>query len=270
MAHKKKHVTLCVDDFGLNEHVNQAVFQLAAAERISATSCLTQADAWPAGARQLRGLDIDIGLHINFTEPLGQDNHFHQPLSRLILSAWLRRLERAVLVRSIERQCDLFEQHMKCTPDFFDGHQHVHQFPQIRDALMDVLIRRYDCDDFWVRSTAMHNASLARGLQWKARLIALLGSGALRRRLKRIDFPYNEDFAGIYALDGGSARFEQHMREWLAGAGERIVIMCHPADGADPDDRIGQQRTAEFAFLKSDAFGELLKAQASRLARFPT
>ena len=270
MAHKKKQITLCVDDFGLNEYVNQAVFQLAAAHRISATSCLTQADAWAAGARQLRGLDIDIGLHINFTEPLGQESHFHQPLSRLMMSAWLRRLKPAILVRSIERQCDLFEKHMKREPDFFDGHQHVHQFPQIRDALMDVLMRRYDCDDFWVRSTAMRNASLARGLQWKARLIALLGSSALRRRLQRIDFPYNDDFAGIYALAGGSARFEQHMREWLAGAGERIVIMCHPADGVDPKDSIGEQRAAEFAFLKSDAFGQLLNAQFSRLARYPT
>ncbi len=270
MARKKKQVVLCADDFGLNENINRAVFQLAAEQRISATSCLTQAAAWAMGAQRLRSLDIDIGLHINLTEKLGPDNDFHRPLSRLIVNAWLRQLDPAILVRSIERQCDLFEQHMKRTPDFFDGHQHVHQFPQIRDALMDVLIRRYDCDDFWVRSTAMRNASLARGLQWKARLIALLGSSALRRRLQRIDFPYNEDFAGVYALTGGSARFERHMQAWLAGAAERIVIMCHPADGVDPADAIGAQRTAEFAFLKSDAFAHMLATHASRLVRHPT
>ncbi len=270
MARKKKQIILCADDFGLNENINRAVCQLAAEQRISATSCLTQAGTWATGAQRLRGLDIDIGLHINFTEKLGPDNDFYLPLPRLIANAWLRQLDSAVLVRSIERQCDLFEQHMKRTPDFFDGHQHVHQFPQIRDALMDVLIRRYDCDDFWVRSTAMRNASPARGLQWKARLIALLGSSALRRRLQRIDFPYNDDFAGVYALAGGSARFERHMQAWLAGAAERIVIMCHPADGVDPADAIGVQRTAEFAFLKSDAFAHLLATHASRLVRHPT
>lgn len=270
MARKKKQITLCADDFGLNENINLAVCELAAAHRISATSCLTQAGAWPSGAQRLRSLDIDIGLHINLTEKLGPDNDFHRPLSRLIMNAWLRQLDPAVLARSIEHQCDLFEQHAKRTPDFFDGHQHVHQFPQIRDALMEVLIRRYDCDDFWVRSTAMRNASLARGLQWKARLIALLGSSALRRRLQRIDFPYNEDFAGVYALTGGSARFERNMQAWLAAAGERIVIMCHPADGIDPTDVIGAQRAAEFAFLKSDAFADLLATHYCRLVRYPT
>lgn len=270
MARKKKQVTLCVDDFGLNENINQAVFQLAAERRISATSCLTQADAWGAGAPRLRSLDIDVGLHINFTEKLGADKHFYRPLSTLIVKAWLRRLDHGVLVRAIERQCDLFERHMKRAPDFFDGHQHVHQFPQIRDALMDVLIRRYDCDDFWVRSTAMRNASLSRGLQWKARLVALLGSSALRRRLQRIGFPYNDDFAGVYSLAGGSTRFEQHMQAWLAGAGERIVIMCHPADGAEPGDAIGAQRAAELAFLQSEAFGHLLDTHACRLVRYST
>lgn len=270
MARKKKQVILCADDFGLNENINRAVCQLAAERRISATSCLTQAGAWAVGAQRLRGLDIDIGLHLNFSEKLGSDDDFHRPLPQLILRAWLRQLDPAVLVRSIERQCDLFEQHMKREPDFFDGHQHVHQFPQIRDALLDVLIRRYDCDDFWVRSTAMRNVSLSRGLQWKARLIALLGSSALRRRLQRIDLPYNADFAGVYELAGGSARFELLMQTWLSGADEQIVIMCHPADGIDPTDGISAQRAAEFAFLKSDAFAHLLATHYCRLVRYPT
>jgi len=270
MARKKKQVILCADDFGLNDNINRAVCQLATERRISATSCLTQTGAWADGAQRLHGLDIDIGLHINFTEKLGSDNVFHRPLSALIMRAWLRQLDPTALVHSIERQCDLFEQHMKREPDFFDGHQHVHQFPQIRDALMEVLIRRYDCDDFWVRSTAMRHTSLTRGLQLKARLIALLGSSALRRRLQRIDFPCNDDFAGVYALTGGSARFEQHMQGWLADAGERIVIMCHPADGVDAADAIGAQRAAEFAFLKSEAFVRLLVANYCRLVRYPT
>lgn len=270
MAAKKKHVVLCVDDFGQNEKINRAVFLLARERRISATSCLTQGLAWPAGAPGLRGLDIDVGLHINFTEALGARPHFHRPLPRLIIGAWLRQLEPSVLVSGIEQQCDLFELHMKREPDFFDGHQHVHQFPQVRDALMDVLARRYDCDDVWVRSTALRNTSPAAGVQLKARLIALLGSGALRRRLYHGGVPYNDDFAGIYNFAGGGARFAALMKKWLAYVGEGAVIMCHPADEADPADAIGHQRVAEFEFLKSDAFRALLGELGCRVARLQT
>lgn len=270
MARRKKHIVMCADDFGMNEHVNRAVLELAAARRLSATSCLTQGAAWPSGAGRLRALDIDVGLHINFTEALDSDNHFHRPLSRLMLNAWLRHLDVAMLVRTIERQCDAFEQHMLREPDFFDGHQHVHQFPQIRDALVEVLVRRYDCDDVWVRSTAMRHASLKSGLQLKARLIALLGSAALCRRLRHAGFPFNADFAGVYDFTGGAARFARNMDGWLTAVEDGALIMCHPAQASDPHDTLGEQRVAEYGFLKGEAFGALLRRHDCRVIRMQT
>ena len=270
MGRKKKHIVMCADDFGLNEHVNGAVLELAAARRLSATSCLTQAAAWPSGAGRLRALNIDVGLHINFTEALDSGTHFHRPLSHLMFKAWMRQLDVAMLVRAIERQCDLFEQYMLREPDFFDGHQHVHQFPQIRDALMEVLVRRYDCDDVWVRSTAMQHASVTRGLQLKARLIGWLGSAALRRRLRHAGIPFNADFAGVYDFTGGSARFAQNMDGWLDAVEEGAVIMCHPAQAGDPKDVLGAQRVAEYGFLRGEAFGMLLQRHDCRIIRMQT
>ncbi len=270
MPRSKKQIVICADDFGQNEAINRGILQLARMGRISATSCLTQAPAWSQGAAALRSCDIDVGLHLNFTEDFATGSDFHRPLPVLIRDAWLRRLNSVTLQRAIECQCDLFEQYMKREPDYFDGHQHVHQFPQIRDALMEVLLRRYDCDDFWVRYTGMSDPAFFRGLALKARVIALLGSAALRRRLARADIPFNSDFAGVYELSGGSARYATAMRTWLTQIAAGGVIMCHPAAAVERPDTIGEQRVAEFSFLSGDDFGEMLQACGCRVARFQT
>src|SRR5690606_15008060 len=68
MAGQEKQLVICVDDFGQHPYVNEAVYGLAEAGRVSATSCLTEAPAWADGAGRIREFDIQTGLHINFTQ----------------------------------------------------------------------------------------------------------------------------------------------------------------------------------------------------------
>ena len=67
---------------------------LAGMGRLSAVSCLSLGPTCVANAPRLAALDADLGLHVNFTEPLGFGADADLPsLSRLILRAYAGRLD---------------------------------------------------------------------------------------------------------------------------------------------------------------------------------
>jgi len=70
----RRVISVCVDDFGQHEGINQAALDLAGRRRVSAISCLVDGPAWPAGAAALRAhaASVEVGLHLNFTEDFGQ------------------------------------------------------------------------------------------------------------------------------------------------------------------------------------------------------
>src|SRR5690606_1438358 len=89
-----RHISICVDDFGLHEGINEAVFALTRQGRVQAVSAMVGGRAWEEGARALRTLDprrVEVGLHLDLTEcPL--QPALRTPLGRLIARAYLRRL----------------------------------------------------------------------------------------------------------------------------------------------------------------------------------
>ena len=105
------HLTVCIDDYGLHPGVNDAALALAEMGRLHAISCMVGAPHWLAGAPALLGLaggDVDLGLHLDFTEyPLLASNR--RPLLQLIALTTARLLDRAALRQEIEAQFDAFE-----------------------------------------------------------------------------------------------------------------------------------------------------------------
>jgi len=266
------HIVICADDFGMHPAVNQAVLELGRLGRLNATSCLVDGPAFAddAGAlRQLRqqgGLlaaGLQIGLHLNFTETFAQGTGAAlpaTPLPKLMRLAWLRRLDIGLLRREVARQFDRFEAIMQCAPDFVDGHQHVHQFPQIRDALLFEMQRRYpDRSALWLRSTRCHDrpktlhataqtTSIALKHRAKALVIERLGARALRRKMAG-RWRMSRALAGVYDFQGGQAVYAGLLAYWLAAMQTGDVLMCHPASHIMPHDPLGAQRLAEYRAL---------------------
>lgn len=81
---------------------------------------------------------VDIGLHLNLTHTFASGNLVF-PLPMLIVRAWSASLNRELITQCIEEQWDLFVSVLGKQPDFIDGHQHIHQFPFIRDILLQLL-----------------------------------------------------------------------------------------------------------------------------------
>ncbi|MBP6305465.1 MAG: ChbG/HpnK family deacetylase [Giesbergeria sp.] len=260
-----KQITLCADDFALHPAVDAAVVALAKAGRLSATSCMTTAARWPQAAQLLAPLRpaLQVGLHWNLTEGHGQSA---QSLLQVLARAYSGRIDPSAAAESLQRQLDAFEQHTGTPPDFIDGHQHIHQLPGLRQALLQVLRQRYGADTSqtpWVRSTLP--------AQWginKAALLALLGGYRLHQMLGKAGVRHNRQFAGVYGFDAATPEaYGAHMAAWLHSAPSGTLLMCHPASAAVPGDTISAQRMVEFAYVASPAFAELLQRSQAVLVQ---
>ena len=259
-----KQIAIVVDDFGEHATINAAAVQLARAGRISAISCMVGGPAWRDGATALRELDrphVDLGLHLDLTQyPLGESP---RPLPRLIGAACLRRLDRRRLQSEVERQCDAFEAAVGRAPDHVDGHQHVHQLPQVREVLVDTLCRRYDPRP-WLRDT--RRARLADGLldatqmraDTKAAVIERLGAGPLRRLAASRGVRQNRRLLGVHGLHADAPTYRRLLGAWLRIAETRDLLLAHPACTEGGIGAMAANRAAEYAVLSSAEFRDML------------
>lgn len=258
---KLRSVCLCIDDFGLHEGVNEAALALVRDDRVHALSCQVGGPAWASGALALRAAHlarpVDVGLHLDFSQyPLTMAP---QSWSTLWLRGAAGRLSDAALGAEVAAQLDDFEHYMGRGPDFVDGHQHVHQFPQVRDALVDQLMRRYPDRKPWLRST--------RAAQWqfKAMLIGRLGARALMTQADVRAFAHNRRLLGVYDFEGGAVRYEQLFQRWLWWSRHGDLLMCHPSTRPVPGDPIAQARLWEYQVLSADRFDWTVRSSFVRL-----
>lgn len=261
-------VVLCADDFAMHPAIDDAVIQLARQGRLSATSCMTTAPRWTEAARTLADAPpaLSTGLHLNLTEGHGSEA---PTLGAVLIDAYARRLDGARITQTIIRQLGDFEHAMQRAPDFIDGHQHVHQLPVVRDALLAVLAGRYPT----ATDAPSIRATVPARWQWgagKAGVLALLGGLRFRGQLAGRGLRHNSGFAGVYGFDAATPTdYGRHMDRWLAGCEDGTLMMCHPATALVTGDAIAAARVVEFGYLASDAFDESLRTYGVSLSGCP-
>lgn len=264
----KKKIMLCADDYAQSEAISAGILQAAKALRINAVSCLASAPDWSKAGSALQSIPSTclVGLHFNLTWGCAlssfwqthYDRHFAN-LSTVIMQCYLGQMHAETVLAEMRMQLDAFRQVMGRNPDFIDGHQHVHQFPVIRDALC-LLYTQEQLNGF-VRVTG------AAGWQGfpKAQVIALLGSKTLRRMLNNAAIPINTSFSGVYPFKH-APRYADYFKQFLSSSESGGLIMCHPGtqshERADP---LHASRYHELSYLMSDAFLHDLDAHGFEL-----
>lgn len=260
-----RRLVVCIDDYALRPGVDQAVLALARQGRVSATSCLVGTARWPAAAAALRELaaTIDIGLHLDFTEaPL--DRSLRRGLGTFMARAYLGQLPARRIGAEVRAQCDAFQDALGRAPDHVDGHQHVHQLPVVRDALLDELARR-GWTQAWLRGTRRPPGEPGT----KPRVIAALGGSRLRARAERQGLAVSGHLLGVYGFDRDAPAYRQLLAGWLRRAADGDVLMCHPGRAEDaPGDPIAAARAVEDEVLGSDAWPRLLAQAGVTVGRF--
>lgn len=255
-----KRIVLCADDYGQSQAISTGIYRLATAGRLSAISCMSAATHWPGHAQQLRNssADVDVGLHFTLiNEPFLDsealaDATSATTLSGLIRAAYLHQLNKDAVIQAFNRQLDRFRDCLGREPDFIDGHQHIHQLPVVRTALLEVYQQRFYDHRPYIRNLARITVSGHAGI--KPQIIKTLGARPLQRALRDKQIPHNHDFGGIYDFSP-QRDYAALMRYWLQQAGDGALFMCHPAlNNGDSNDPIAAARINEYHYLNSDVF----------------
>ena len=256
---------ISADDYGMSDAIDAGILDLIARGRVSATACLVNSPRWPEAAQSLRivpASEVAVGLHLDLTE-FGDGA---RPLKEVIVASLLHRLDGADLRQRIEAQLLRFEDAFGRAPDYVDGHQHVHQLPQVRTALLDVLAARGLKP--WLRISAPPWRPW-RGDGLKRAVIRFLGARALARAARKRGLATTDRLLGVYAFDADDARYLNLLGRWLHQLGTCSALMCHPAERVDNADALGHARHTEYCVLAGAAFGHLLATGRIRLATHP-
>lgn len=257
-----KKIILCADDYGQNAAVSQAIIQLLERQRLSAASCLTTSPDWGVAAASLVPFKdaTQFGLHFNLTEgePLSsvlKKSHGFLPLPRLLLRAKLHQLDIAAIQAELLAQLNAFSEAMGHLPHFVDGHQHIHQFPGVRDALLNVYESHLRGTGCYLRCTAESLRQWLRGNAHLKRMV-LQWSGALafQKILRQRNIPHNTSFSGVYAF-AKAKEYSQFFPSFLQEVSEGGLILCHPGLVSVPSsDPLRDVRYQEFNYFLSEQF----------------
>ncbi len=253
-----KSILLCADDFGLNAEVNQAILNLVDLKRLNAVSAMVNMPLCQKGAVSLCEYSdvIQIGLHLNFTEGKAlteKAQPYFRSLNQLCALSHFRCMELGYIVEEIRAQILAFQQYFGFLPQFIDGHQHVHEFPLFRQALLQAYLEFYPKKSATIRVPAQQ--SFFNNLtSIKSIMIYLMGARALLKLLKQHQIPHNASFSGIYDFNPESD-YRTEFKKFLQKSLSNGLIMCHPGHGAiDPADSIAKARVTEYQYFVSDAF----------------
>jgi chitin disaccharide deacetylase len=267
----QRHIWLCADDYGISPAVSAAIRDLIAHRRINATSVMVAAPSFSqneaSALAATAGSHAAIGLHVTLTAPFRPLNPGFVPrragafptLALMAGRALARGLKASLLKDEIGRQVDDFCSAFGRMPDYFDGHQHIHVFPQIAEALLAVVKKATPLA--WIRQCG-RPAAARRGLSDPKALVLDRFSARLRRLAASQGLRTNPAFAGTYAFRP-RADYAKLFPHFLDGLPDGGVVMCHPGK-VDAElrrlDPLTDLRGREYAFFRDQSFPQLLAA----------
>ncbi len=216
---------------------------------------------------------VAIGLHLALTAPYRPLSESFTPtrggaflpLAAAFGHAIMRRLDLPALQAEIAGQIRAFLDFFGRPPDFVDGHQHVHVFPQIADAVLEVV--KEEAPNAWVRQCGSALPLRRHFADRKGLLLDIL-SIRLRKRAAALGIRTNPAFAGTYDFHRRrdvAALFARFLERLPDGG----LVMCHPGfvdaelERLDP---LTTLRETEYAFLAGDRFPALLASHGVTLA----
>ena len=256
-----RRIIINADDIGMHPTIDAATLLLAEYGIVTSASLMVLARPDRISINTFKEFKTDLGLHLDFTSMAANTRYrTSHDISSMILWTHCRRMDAEQIRSIIREQLDRFCTMVGEPPQFIDGHEHVHQLPMVRSALIDVLVEQNLTQRIYVRNPISRRC---RGN--KAALIGRLGAVAMEKQMTSLGLRCNTDFFGVYDFRK-KVDLANLWHRWLSSvSGDGALAMCHPA--AATSRTIGDTqslpfRLSEFKFLSSLQFQELLARHA--------
>jgi len=272
---------ICADDYAQSFAVSQAISELIKNEAVSATSCMVTS---PDSARSLRLLpalaeQADIGLHFVLSEGrpmtalseasyLVDEQGRFLPFGLLLRRLYLREVDESALEKEMRTQLQKFRDETGVLPDFFDGHQHVHQLPRVRGIFAALAAQVQKEKKVYarvsrlpIRATSLRTSLGGWLISWPSR--------ALEDELKRERVPHTGPLWGYHDYSQPAALSRAFEICLQADPGRNDVFFFHPgfASGSG-EDPLAEVRPANFNFANSADFKARLCQNKVPINRF--
>lgn len=273
----ERRIWLVADDYGMSPAVSAAIRDLIARGRLSAISVMTATPSFSRGeAKALADVASSraaIGLHVTLTAPFVpltpgftplREGAF-LPLAGMAGRALAHWQKPHLLEAEILAQFAAFHDAFGRAPDYVDGHQHIHVFPQIGEALLRAMKKA--APQAWVRQCGRAPAARKSLADPKGYILDAL-SGRFRSLAESQGLRTNPAFAGTYSFSPG-ADFAKLFPQFLDGLPDGGLIMCHPGKVDDELrrlDPVTTLRECEYAYLLGQDFVRVLEERGCALA----
>jgi predicted glycoside hydrolase/deacetylase ChbG (UPF0249 family) len=268
-------VVLNADDFGLAPGIDAAILTLLQRGRLSGVSAMTTAPFWEADGPRLAPFTAaaDIGLHFALTDvptigAAGQrEDGTPFTYAQWQARAWTGRIEIDMVLDELRRQWQRFGDVVGRAPSHLDSHQHLHQQPGVRRAVLAFVDGLPAGDRPYVRTCVERPRTILRRNVNNLRALSFAWAGArLARGLRARGVATNDGFSGVY--DFAAADYRALFRRFLRDVRDRAIVVCHPAQGEAPGDPIAAARSREYAYLAGDKMPADLAEAGVRVGRF--
>ena len=269
-------IVLNADDFGLAPGIDAAILALLQRGRLSGVSAMATAPWWEADGPRLAPFmaTADIGLHFALTEVptlpvVRRRRRDGTPctFAEVHAAAWTGRIDIDVALAELRLQWSRFRDIVGRAPSHLDSHQHVHQLPGVRRAVLAFLDRLPTGERPYVRTCVERPRTILSRNVDIVRALAFGWAGArLARALRERGVATNDGFSGVYNF--APADYRALFRRFLKDVRERTIVICHPAAEEAPGDPIVVARTREYAYLSHEQMPADLAEAGVRVGRF--
>lgn len=262
-------INLCADDFALREGIDNAIIELAAAGRISATSVLVTSPRIPAAAKKIAPFRpvLDVGLHFDLSEfPSLTSPGLRRSFRSWVYAGLAGSISEDAIASELRAQISSFQDLFGFLPSHVDGHEYVHQLPGIRAAFCQTIATSLpgntyirSCHETWPK---MFRRGVSVAKTWAIGLPA--------RRLNQLaqaaNLPTNKGFSGAYSFSNGIS-YPKLFPRFLRDVNPGTIVVCHPGQ-LEKSDPIGVQRANEYSFFAGSDFPNVLAEANVKLVPF--
>jgi predicted glycoside hydrolase/deacetylase ChbG (UPF0249 family) len=271
----RRYLIVIADDYGIGPSTSQGILDLAAHDVLGGAVLLVNSPFAEAAVRAWRqeGMPFELGWHPNLTldQPVapinrvsslvGKDGRF-RPLGRFLARLVRGKVKKEEIAIELAAQHRRFVDLVGQPPPFCNAHHHVHIFPPVGRALLEILKGQRPLP--YVRKVRESWRMLVDvpGARKKRALLSLLGRRFARGQ-DAVGLPGNDWLVGV--TDPPWLADPNFFVRWLRKVPGRVVeLTCHPGH-LDPtligrdctlDDGMLQRRMRELHLLRLPVFRE--------------